>query len=80
MQAMETEMLMKLLFVSNGTEHSSISTDMKQLLDLAYDNIETELMMPEEYENRDMSAFSLKINIPCLLEKKKNDNKAYHHF
>jgi hypothetical protein len=52
MQAMETETLMMLLFVSNGTKHCSISTDMKQLLDLAYDNIETELMMPEEYENR----------------------------
>jgi hypothetical protein len=41
MQAMETETPMMLLFVSNGMEHSSISTDMKQLLDLAYDNIET---------------------------------------
>jgi hypothetical protein len=29
MQAMETEMPRMLLFVSNGTEHSSISTDLK---------------------------------------------------
>jgi hypothetical protein len=76
MQAMETETPMMLLFVSNGTEHSSISTDLKQLMELAYDNIETELMMHEEYKNRDMPAFSLKLNVPRLPEKKKDDNKA----
>jgi hypothetical protein len=80
MQAMEMETPMMLLFVSNGTEHSSISTDLRQLLELAYDTIESELMMPEEYENRDMPAFSLKLNIPRLPEKKKDDNKAYNHF
>jgi hypothetical protein len=42
MQAMETETLMMLLFVSNGTEHSSISADLKQLLELAYNDIDTE--------------------------------------
>ncbi len=35
MQAMETETPMMLLFVSNGMEHSSISTDLRQLLELA---------------------------------------------
>jgi hypothetical protein len=80
MQAMETETPMMLLFVSNGTEHSSISTDMRQLLELAYNNIETELMMPEEYKNRDMLAFSLKLNVSHLPEKKKDNNKAYNHF
>jgi hypothetical protein len=79
MQAMETETPMMLLFVSNGTEHSSIASDMKQLIELAYDDIKTKLMMPEEYENRDMPAFSLKVNAPCLPEKKKNNNKAYDH-
>ena len=37
-------------------------------------------MMPEEYKNRDMPAFSLKINVPRLPEKKKSNNKAYNHF
>ena len=48
MQAMEREMPMMLLFVSNGTEHSSIVSDMKQLMELAYNDIETKLMMLEE--------------------------------
>jgi len=80
MQAMETETPMMLLFVSNGTDHSSMLADLKQILELVYDDIETELMMPEEYENRDMPAFSLKLNAPRLPEKKKHDNKAYNHF
>ncbi len=71
MQAMETETPMMLLFVSNGTEHSSIVSDMKQLMELAYDDIKTKLMMPEEYKNRDMPVFSLKINAPRLPEKKR---------
>ncbi len=78
MQAMETETPMMFLFISNRTEHSSISTDLRQLLELAYNNIESELMMPEEYENRDMPTFSLKLNVPRL--PKKEDNKAYDHF
>jgi hypothetical protein len=80
MQAIETETPMMLLFVSNRTAHSSISTDLRQLLELAYNNIESELMMPEEYKNRDMPAFSLKLHVPCLPEKKKDDNKAYDPF
>ncbi len=79
MQAMEMETPMMLLFVSNRTEHSSIALDMKQLMELAYDDIKTKLMMPEEYKNRDMPTFSLKVNAPRLPEKKKNDNKAYDH-
>ncbi len=79
MQAMEMETPMMLLFVSNRTEHSSISADLKQLLELAYDDINTEGMMPEEYENKDTPVFSLKINLPHLPEKKKHDNKAYDH-
>ncbi len=79
MQAMETETPMILLFVSNRTEHSSISADLKQLLELAYNDIDTEGMMPEEYKNKDIPVFSLKINNPRLPEKKKHDNKAYDH-
>ncbi len=65
MQAMETETPMMLLFVSNGTEHSSISADLKQLLELAYNDINTEGMMPEEYKNKDIPVFSLKMNSPA---------------
>ncbi len=79
MQAMETETPMMLLFVSNRTEHSSISADLNQLLELAYDDMDTEGMMPEEYKNKDIPVFSLKINIPHLPEKKKHDNKVYGH-
>jgi hypothetical protein len=56
--------LMMLLFVSNGMDNGSITTDMRQLLELAYDNIKSGCMLPEEYEDRDMPAFSLKLNIP----------------
>ncbi len=79
MQAMETETPMMLLFVSNGTDYGSITSDMRQLLELAYDNIEMVCMLPEEYEDRDMPAFSLKLNIPRLPEKRKQGNKAYDH-
>ncbi len=78
-QMLEMETLMMLLVVSNRTEHSSISADLKQLLELAYNDIDTEGMMPEEYKSKDIPVFSLKINIPCLPEKKKHDNKAYDH-
>ena len=52
MQAMETETPIMLLFVSNGTDHSSISADMRQILDIAYQDLDEESMMPEQYENR----------------------------
>ncbi len=80
MQATETETPMMLLFVSNRIDNSSITSDMKQLLELAYDDIKTEYMMPEEYKNRDIPAISLKLKVPCLPEKKKHENKAYNHF
>jgi hypothetical protein len=51
-QAMETETPLMLLFVCNGTDHSSILSDTRQMLDLAYDNIEINGMMPEEFENK----------------------------
>jgi hypothetical protein len=64
MQTMETETPMMLLFVSNGTNNGSITSDMGQLLELAYNNIKMGCMLPEEYEGRDMPAFSLKLNVP----------------
>ncbi len=80
MQAMETETLMMLLFVCNGTDQSSISTDICQILDIAYQDIDEDSMMPEQYENRDIQKFSIRLNLPWLLEKKSvKDNKAYDH-
>ncbi len=49
---METETPLMLLFVCNGTDHSSIISDTRQMLDLAYDDIETNGMMPEEFDNK----------------------------
>jgi hypothetical protein len=69
MQAMETETPMMLLFVCNSTDHSSISTDIRQILDLAYEDIDTEGMMPEQYECRDLPKFALRLNVPRLPEK-----------
>ncbi len=71
---------MMLLFVCNGTDHSSITTDVRQLLDLAYQDIKEESMMPEEYENRDIPRFAIRLNVPRLPEKKSSkENKAYNH-
>jgi len=80
MQAMETETPMMLLFVCNGTDHSSIATDIRQILDMAYQDIDDKCMMPEQYEHRDIPTFSLRLNVPRLPEKKSaKDNKAYDH-
>ncbi len=80
MQGMETKTPMMLLFVSNGTDQSSTSTDIRQILDIAYQDIDEESMMPEQYENRDIPKFSIRLNVPRLPEKKSaKDNKTYDH-
>jgi hypothetical protein len=80
MQAMETETPMMLLFLCNGTDHSSISTDIRQILDLAYKDINTEGMLPEQYKFRDLPKFALRLIVPRLPEKKSaKDNKSYDH-
>ncbi len=77
---METETPSMLLFVCNGTEQSSILSDTRQMLDLAYDDIESNGMMPEEFENKDIPKYSLQLKVPCLpSEIKKNNNKAFDH-
>ena len=65
-QAMETETPLMLLFICNGTDHSSILSDPRQMLDLAYDDIETNGMMPEEFNNKDIPEFSLRVNVPRM--------------
>jgi hypothetical protein len=80
-QAMETETPLMLLFVSNGTDHGSILSDTRQMLDLAYDDIEINGMMPEEFENKDIPEFSLRVNVPRMpSDGKKTDNKAFDHY
>ena len=80
MQAMETETPIMLLFVCNGTDHSSISADMRQILDIAYQDLDEESMMPEQYENRDIPKFAIRLNVPRLPKKKSvKDNKSYDH-
>ncbi len=80
-QAMETETPVMLLFVCNGTDHSSILSNTRQMLDLAYDDIKSNGMMPEEFENRDIPAFSRRVNMPPMpSDGKKTDNKAFDHY
>ncbi len=80
MQAMETKTPMMLLFVCNGTDQSSIATDLRHMLDIAYEDIDKEGMMPEQFENRNLPKFALRLNVPRLPEKKSaKDNKAYDH-
>ncbi len=80
-QAMETEMPLMLLFVCNGTDHDSTLSDTRQMLDLAYDDIEINGMMPEEFENKDIPEFSLRVNVPRMpSDGKKTDNKAFDHY
>ena len=80
MQAMETETPMMLLFVCNGTDQTSVISDLRQMLDMAYYNIDKEGMMPEQFENKDLPKFALRLNAPRLPEKKsEKDNKAYDH-
>jgi hypothetical protein len=50
-QAMETETPMMLLFVCNGTDQGSIMTDIKQMMETAYGDVNVEGMMPEVFEN-----------------------------
>ena len=60
---------MMLLFVCNGTDHSSITTDIRQILDIAYQDINEESMMPEQYNNWDIPKFSIRLNVPRLPQK-----------
>jgi hypothetical protein len=75
-----TETSLMLLFVCNGTNQGSILSDTRQMLDLAYDNIKQNRMMPEEYKNKDIPHFTLCLNISRLpADTKQNANKSYDH-
>ncbi len=79
-QAMETETLMMLLFVSNGTDPKSITNDITQMLDTAFDYVDQKGMMPEEFEFKEIPKFTLKLNAPHLPSQTKEAHKAYDHF
>ncbi len=63
-QAMEMETPMMLLFISNGTNPLSIASDITQMLETAYDSIETNVMMLEEFDYMEKLKFTLKLNAP----------------
>jgi hypothetical protein len=51
------------------------------MLDLAYDNIKQNGMMPEEFENKDIPQFTLHLNVPRLpADTKQNNSKNYDHY
>ncbi len=56
-QAMETKTPVMLLFVYNGTETESIISDMRQMLDSAYKDIDENKMMPEEFKKQGHPSF-----------------------
>jgi hypothetical protein len=82
-QAMETETPFMLLFVCNGTDQASIISDTKQILDTALDDIEQHGMLPQEFKNKDIPHFTLRLNVPRLPaagENKSSNNKGYDHY
>ncbi len=79
-QAMETKTPMMLLFVSNGTDPKSITSNISQMLDTAFNHVDQEGMMPEEFEYKEITKFMLKLNAPQLPSQTKETHKAYDHF
>jgi hypothetical protein len=80
-QAMEMETPLILLFVSNRTDQASIISDTRQMLDMALDDIKQHGMLPEEFEDRDISHFTLCFNVPHLpAETKSFSNKSFDHY
>ncbi len=78
---METKTLVMLLFVCNGTETESIISDTRQMLDSAYNDIDKNEMMPEEFENKNIPYFTLHVDVPRLpAETKSNSDKGCNHY
>jgi hypothetical protein len=80
-QATETETPMMLLFVCNGRDQASIISDTKQMLEAAFDDIKQNGMLPEEFENKGIPHFTIRLNVPRLpAETKSSNNKGYDHY
>jgi hypothetical protein len=77
---MKTETPMMLLFVSNSTNPLSVSSDITQMLETAYDYVESNGMMPQEFEYQGIPTFILKLNDPQLPSQTKHEHKRYDHF
>ncbi len=75
---METETPLMLLFVNNWLDHTSIMYDITQMLETTFDSINQEGMMPEEFEHKEILAFTLKLNAPRLPLQTKEAHKAYN--
>ncbi len=71
---------MMLLFVSNITDPQSIASDITQMLETAYDSINMDGMMPDEFEYKEIPKFALKLNVPRLPSQTKQAHKDYNHF
>jgi hypothetical protein len=70
-----------LLFVCNGTDQASIISDSKQMLNTALADIKQNGMLPEEFKNKDIPHFTLRLNVPQLPAKtKSSNNKGYDHY
>jgi hypothetical protein len=52
------------------------------MLELAYKDIEENGMMPEEFKDKEIPHFTLRVNVPCLSadNNKHNTNKGYNHY
>jgi hypothetical protein len=79
-QAMEMETPIMLLFVCNWMDQASIISDTKQMLDTAFDNIEQNGMLPEEFKNKEIPHFTIRLNVPCPAETKLLNNRRYDHY
>jgi hypothetical protein len=79
-QAMETETPMMLLFVSNGTDSTSIANNITQMLDTAFDHVDREGMMPDEFEHKEIPKLTLILNAPCQPSQTREAHKAYDQF
>jgi hypothetical protein len=78
-QAMEIKTPVMLLFVC-GTDQGSIKTNTRQMLETALNDIELNGMVLEEFKNRDIPYFTLKLSAARVpSESKQTTNKAYVH-
>ena len=51
------------------------------MLDTALNNVEQHGMLPEEFKNKDIPHFTLRLNAPCLpTETKSTNNRGYEYF
>ena len=51
------------------------------MLDLAYDDIKINGMMPEKFDNKDIPEFTVQVNVPRLPSNgKKTNNKAFNNY